>query len=93
LVCDFFCQPAVPVPMTAFDSFAESVAGILSQPEEQIKRFKLLLPLYQVKWCCILLNDFLPTDSTRRAFARVSSDRRKEEQLAKASYALAGITG
>ena len=29
-----------------------------------------LFPLFRLKWCCILLNEFLPGPSERRAFAR-----------------------
>src|SRR5262249_52494804 len=33
MVCDFFCQPAVPVPLTYFDRFIRSVAAIFPDPE------------------------------------------------------------
>jgi hypothetical protein len=29
----------------------------------------LLLPVFRLKWCCIMLNHFLPTDGERRKFA------------------------
>lgn len=94
LVCDFFCQPAVPVPFDFYDLFAKTVAAETSRPDYHLKRFALLLPVYQIKWCCILLNDFLPTDSKRRRFAHGAADceQRKEHQLHKASEALKGLT-
>jgi hypothetical protein len=90
LVCDFFCQPAVPVPLEYYATFAERVAAELSEPENHVKRMTLLLPIYQVKWCCILLNDFLPTSFERRRFAKgtADQDKLKEQQLSKAREAL-----
>lgn len=69
LVCDFFCQPAVPVSLDYWDSFAAAVAEDLSDPAAHRARFAALLPVYRLKWCCILLNDFLPEGGARRAFA------------------------
>lgn len=90
MVCDFFCQPAIPVPLVYFDMFAQVVAAPLSHPEIQIKRFEMLFPVYQIKWCCIMLNDFLPDESKRRQFANNSVDQTKQktQQLLKARKAL-----
>ena len=94
LVCDFFCQAAIPVPIEYYDHFAERVAAGLNEPESHVKRMDTLFPVYQIKWCCILLNDFLPTDSKRRQFANESADQdeRKEQQLHKARVALKRLT-
>ena len=32
-------------------------------------RARALLPAYRIKWCCIMLNDFLPLGGARRGFA------------------------
>ena len=32
LICDFFCQPAVPAPPQAFDRFATAIAAELPTP-------------------------------------------------------------
>ena len=50
----------------------------------------LLLPAYQIKWCCIMLNDFLGADQLRRDFALdpAAAETRKQSQLAKAREAL-----
>ena len=90
LVCDFFCQPAVPAPPAAFDRFARAVAAGFADPEFHRRRAELLLPVYRVKWCCILLNEFLPVGGSRRAYsAAADPDARKAAQLAKARAALA----
>jgi len=90
MVCDFFCQPTVPAPRECFDHFAETIATSLSRPAIHEQRFRLLLPVYQIKWCCILLNDFLPAGDRRRQFALPASqqEERRSQQLSKARAAL-----
>ena len=60
LVCDFFCQVEVPVPRRLYSSFCESIASRLPEPERVRQRIDVLFPVYQLKWCCIVLNEFLP---------------------------------
>ena len=90
LVCDFFCQPALPVPRASFDAFAAAVVEDRPEADWHLRRIRGLFPVYQIKWCCILLNDFLPLGRARRRFARSAADPdlRKAEQLEKARRAL-----
>lgn len=90
LACDFFCQPRIPVPASAWDLFAEA-AGLT---EEARRRARLLLPVYRLKWCCILLNDFLPEGGARRAFAggEAPDEDRLLAQLEKARLGLRAAT-
>ncbi len=90
MVCDFFCQPAVPVPPEYFEPFTRSVASGLSDPDLHRARIETLLPLYQLKWCCILLNDFLSVGGHRRRYAEsgLLEEDRKARQLRKAQEAL-----
>ena len=92
LVCDFFCQPAVPVAHSHLPAFAERVLVELADPEAARTRVGLLLPCYRVKWVCIMLNEFLPAGSRRRAFARGADpgDARRR-QLGRARAALDAI--
>jgi hypothetical protein len=91
-VCDFFCQPERPAPLACFDLFGRGVARSLTNPKRQLERFRLLLPVYQMKWCCIMLNDFLPAGASRRQFAKGGqAEERQRTQLAKARLALAGL--
>lgn len=92
-VCDFFCQPDIPVPLNYYDEFARGVAAVFGDVNHHLDRMHLLLPVYMVKWCCILLNDFLPADSMRRSFAQGADgrDTRRKEQLQKAKQILTRV--
>ena len=87
LICDFFCQPQVPVPLEFWGRVTSALAGAFAGAEERARR---LLPAYQIKWCCILLNEFLGRERERRDFAQgaVPAEERKTAQLAKATAAL-----
>lgn len=74
LVCDFFCQQARPVPHQYFDTVVGEVTRWTSDPAHQARRIRLLWPAYQVKWACILLNEFLPISRERRQFAGADTD-------------------
>jgi hypothetical protein len=91
-VCDFFCQPAVPVDHALLPEFTAKVAELF--PDSDVAaRVKSLLPLYQIKWCCIMLNEFLPTSAARRRFAQegMNETERKSAQLARAQALCASI--
>ena len=90
VICDFFCQPALPVPLAWYERFASAVVAGCSEPEAHRRRATLLLPVYQLKWCCILLNEFLPSGQVRRRFADSEGDSTecKAAQLRKARQVL-----
>ncbi len=68
LVCDFFLQPRVPAPWECLGWFAGELAGRLGAPGLS-RRVAALLPVCRVKWCCILLGEFLAVPNARRSFA------------------------
>ncbi len=86
MACDFFCHPAVPVDIKYFDNFLQKVMSFSSNPALLINRALITLPLYRIKWCCIILNEFLPESARRRRFADPDTDpeERKLIQLDKA---------
>jgi len=86
MCCDFFCQPEIPVPMCYFDSFAETSLSYSMNSHALISRAKILLPVFQIKWCCIMLNEFLPAVAKRRSFAvsTIDLEDKKHSQLEKA---------
>jgi hypothetical protein len=90
-LCDFLCQPAVPVPRALWRHCIEALCQSISGGTK-MERIALLLPLYRLKWCCIMLNEFLPQGQNRRAFSQGLSpaemEARKRGQLDKAQVLL-----
>lgn len=87
MVCDFFCQPAVPANPVYFENFMRWTLNFSSAPELLMSRARLMFPLFRIKWCCIMLNEFLPDSARRRQFANPHADlpERKRTQLSKAA--------
>ena len=94
VVCDFFCQPRLPSPPDFFTPFASALIHELGLDDRHIGRIRLLWPVYRVKWCCILLNEFLPMDARRRQFAAptVNAESRTLRQLGRARQSLSQLT-
>lgn len=84
VVGDFFNQVAIPVDLKYFELFVSAIAALASDPQLMLARMVHLCPLYSIKWCCILLNEFLPTEAGRREFAQGQVSERKSVQLRKA---------
>lgn len=95
MVCDFFCQQKVPVPLTYYGWFVKAVVSDLSSPDMHAHRISLLMPACRMKWCCIMLNEFLPEGKERRQFANETSneEERKNHQLRMARIASQQLTG
>ncbi len=93
LVCDFFCQPAVPVPRQFLDAVASTVVEGLPNRAMHRRRIDLLWPIYRIKWCCIMLNVFSPAGARRRGFAQPAQELEgmKKTQLALAREALRSL--
>jgi hypothetical protein len=91
MVCDFFCQVQLPAPRECFAGVVDRVVKSLRLSASHGRRIELLLPVYRIKWCCILLNEFLEEGARRRRFA--GDDRAawslRQEQLQKARAYLA----
>jgi hypothetical protein len=90
LICDFFCQPQTPVPLEFWEFFVSGLLDGLKLDGGLARRARRLLPAFQIKWCCIMLNEFGPADQARRDFAKgaASAEERKTAQLHKARQAL-----
>jgi hypothetical protein len=93
MVCDFFCQPEVPIPLAFFDRFLQGALAGNGLAARHAARCRILLDAYRIKWICIILNDFLPIGSARRQFA-ASGDwaTRCANQLAKAQERLDALS-
>jgi hypothetical protein len=92
LMCDFFCQPQLPVNFDFWDDVVNTIAAGVGGQESIPLRARLLLPAYQIKWCCIILNHFLKIGRARREFARGAKvEQAKAGQLAKARRLLQNL--
>ncbi len=95
MVCDFFLQPAVPVDPRHRDRFIAEALGDCWDTEPLAARAGLMQPLFALKWCCIMLNPFVPDLAGRGRFADPSRDEnsRKRQRLADASAAFHSLEG
>ncbi len=89
-ICDFFAQVELPVPSGWLGPFTEGVSSCVANGADLRLRVLRLMPLYQIKWCCILLNEFFPIARQRREFSGGQTDVRRE-QLSKAQAKLSLI--
>jgi len=87
VVADFFNQPALPVDESYRERFAQRLYGALGLSAWHHRRAALIVPLYRLKWCCIMLNEFLAEGGRRREYAAADrltvAEKRSQLQLAK----------
>jgi hypothetical protein len=87
LVCDFICQPELPVSEAQGRQFCEEVSSQFPHADADAirRRVRMLLPVHRLKWCCILLNELRIEDRKRRLHAAgMESDGLLAVQLGKA---------
>ncbi len=86
LICDFANQPDRPLSLDESGVFVDRFLSWAGEEDFWKTRFRALAPLHQVKWACIVLNDFLPFGRNRRRFQdnQEQESARKERQLGKA---------
>lgn len=68
-VSDFFLHPAMLLSHEHKRLFYENIFSTFAASPDFSRRLKLLYPLYALKWCFILLNEFLPEKLNRRLFS------------------------
>lgn len=84
LLCDFANQPDRILESSLTLNFIRYITAADANPEFLQYRYALLEPLYQIKWACIILNDFLPFGSQRREFTNLENVKaQKKVQLDK----------
>jgi len=86
-VCDFILHPGMAISPVLQRQFASSLVGGLPWSSGLPERVQAYYPLFGLKWCLILLNEFSPDQLLRRHFAGLlerDRPRRQMEQLAKA---------
>jgi len=93
MIGDFFSHPGVPVPAEHLDAFIATSLQPFTDADAIAERARLLMDVARVRWCCIVMNDFLPQVATRRQFADPAGDpaERRRRQLVKAEFMLTKI--
>ena len=87
LVSDFMLHPGMSLPQSLKRHFAGAVLHVYGSDPSFAARLRLLYPLFALRWCMILLNEFLPERWTDRVHAGARSDweTAKRRQLDRAS--------
>lgn len=93
MIVDFLLHPARPATAALKRRFATGILARFADQPGLGRRAEAVFPLFGLKWCLILLNEFLPADLQRRQFARAADDRdlAQRRQLAKSRAMLRRI--
>ena len=96
MASDFLLHPAMNLDFPLKQRFLKNILnGFASQPGLE-GRIKTVYPLFGLKWCLILLNEFLPENLERRRFAAgdfPSGTDPRIPQLAKSRKMLQSVVG
>jgi hypothetical protein len=87
-LADFLTSVGVPLPLEALN-WIEADLRAQGAREEQLMQFRQLLPLHQLKWCCILMGLFSPAAARRRDFAGGNALAMRAAQIVRIRSALA----
>ncbi len=95
LLCDFVLHPGMDISLELKAYFLRRALKVFSSDPNVVQRFEVLLPLYTIKWCIIILNEFVPEFRMRRGFALEETEERLNQilstQLGKAKRLLSSI--
>jgi hypothetical protein len=95
LISDFLLHPAMQLSDVLYEKFFEGAVAGFQQFGPVARRAEIVYPLFALKWCMILLNEFLPEQLERREFASdrpQDSGERQYTQLLKAKNMLSKVT-
>lgn len=81
LMADFANQPDMMLDRALSRRFSDAVICKAECPEKLRTRARLLEPLYQTKWVCICLNEFLLHGQLRRTFTGVQGEDSLDRKL------------
>lgn len=69
LISDFLWNPGTSISLSLQHHFVANTLAIYCQDEQLWNRLRCLHPLFGLRWCMIVLNEFLPTGWARRSYA------------------------
>jgi hypothetical protein len=93
LTADFLQHPGMSLDTASSNAFRAGALQLFGRDQGFENRLRLTLPLYGLRWCMILLNEFLPEPWRARRFAGQQADRpaATQAQLLKARDRLAKL--
>jgi hypothetical protein len=94
LTCDFLLHPGMRLPEPLKRRFAKAALRIYGADPTFAPRLRLLYLLFAIRWCLILLNEFLPERWSYRVHVGggpTDWQRAKERQLGLATDLLASV--
>ena len=69
LISDFVIHPAMKLTDSLSSALVHQLKNVFSSDSTLEDRLEAVFPLYGLKWCCIVLNEFVPEIRARRHFA------------------------
>lgn len=94
MISDFLLHPAMELSDRFKHRFVEKVLGFFGMDVNLRERLEVVFPFFGLKWCMILLNEFIPENLQRRIFAtefQYDANDILMKQLAKAEKMLRKI--
>jgi hypothetical protein len=93
MIADALHQPGVPIPIELHGRFVDYILAELNDDGSLLQRLHLVYPSVGMKWCLLMLNEFIPVSQSRRRYSgrTTSMDNRKTEQLKKAEEKLEAV--
>jgi hypothetical protein len=94
MISDFLLHPAMDLSSEHKRMFGTAILGCFPDDSNLSRRVEAVYPLFGLKWCLILLNEFLPGDLRRRQFAsgaELDREALQMKQLSKAKQMLTRI--
>jgi len=73
MIADFVLHPAMDLSAQLKQRFVQKMLECFAQDEFLKDRVERLYPLFGLKWCIIVLNEFIPIDLKRREFAAATA--------------------
>ena len=80
MISDFLLHPAMELSDVLKGRFFEGTVAGFQEFGPVARRVEIVYPLFALKWCMILLNEFLPEQIERREFATEQLQNRGENQ-------------
>jgi thiamine kinase-like enzyme len=66
LISDYICQPDYKLSKEQSNFFYRNILKIFNNKKEIDKRFKAVINIHRIKWCCVILSEILSTKYLKR---------------------------